>query len=315
MIRLKHCLIAIGGLVMLIAAVARLNALDADAQNPPGHGWLRRWDTQQMSRPTDDSSARMPPFTRSSTFTIRRRRPFPSDIFTVADRTHNTGRRVNLPYPDCTVHVSDCEDLDVINTLDGFGLQTRISIPFDGPIDANTATKETVFLIRLGSTLRREHDHYGADDMATSSGHRHQSSCLGRADATRCTSSLTSCSPSTLATRSSSPMACATHAGRLIGASQAFRRFRQTARGEYKHALLEAIHAARRLGVRERDIVTASVYTTQSITSVMERIRDQIKAGTPAPANFLLGPTGERAVFKLPDVASISWSTAHWHQP
>ena len=97
-------------------------------------------------------------------------------------------------------------------------------------------------------------------------------------------------------------------AGRPIGAATAFRRFRQTARGEYKHALLEAIHAARRLGVRERNIVTASVYTTQSITSVMERIRDQIKAGTPAPANFALGPIGERAVFKLPDVASISWT-------
>ena len=43
--------------------------------------------------------------------------PFPTDIFTVADRSHNTGRRVNLPYPDCAVRVSDCEDLDVINNL------------------------------------------------------------------------------------------------------------------------------------------------------------------------------------------------------
>ena len=84
--------------------------------------------------------------------------PFPSDIFTVADPTHNTGRRVNLPYPDCSVRVSDCEDLDVINTLDGFGLQTRISIPFDGPIDVNTATSDTVFLISLGSTLRHRGD-------------------------------------------------------------------------------------------------------------------------------------------------------------
>src|SRR5215510_8208647 len=52
--------------------------------------------------------------------------PFPTDVFTVADRTHNTGRRVNLPYPDCTIRVSDCEDLNVVNTLDGFGLQTRL---------------------------------------------------------------------------------------------------------------------------------------------------------------------------------------------
>jgi hypothetical protein len=29
--------------------------------------------------------------------------PFPTDIFTVVDATHNTGRRVNLPYPDCAV--------------------------------------------------------------------------------------------------------------------------------------------------------------------------------------------------------------------
>ncbi|MDQ3665215.1 MAG: hypothetical protein M3410_01230, partial [Acidobacteriota bacterium] len=38
--------------------------------------------------------------------------PFPTDIFTVADPSHNTGRRVNLPYPDCAVRVSDCQDLD-----------------------------------------------------------------------------------------------------------------------------------------------------------------------------------------------------------
>jgi hypothetical protein len=58
----------------------------------------------------------------------------------VADSTQNTGRRVNLPYPDCAIRMSDCEDLDVINTLDGFGLQTRISIPFDGAIAPTTAT-------------------------------------------------------------------------------------------------------------------------------------------------------------------------------
>ena len=84
--------------------------------------------------------------------------PFPTDIFTITDHTQNTGRRVNLPYPDCTIRVSDCEDLDVVNTLDGFGLQTRLSIPFDGSIDVNTATSDTVFLISLGSTIDRAGD-------------------------------------------------------------------------------------------------------------------------------------------------------------
>ena len=70
---------------------------------------------------------------------------------------------------------------------------------------------------------------------------------------------------------------------------------------------MDAIEAAEEVGVPERTIVTASVFTTQSITSVMEKIRDQIKAGTPEPANFRLGPTGEQAIFNLLKVASISW--------
>jgi hypothetical protein len=226
--------------------------------------------------------------------------PFPSDIFTVTDRTHNTGRRVNLPYPDCALHVSDCEDLDVINTLDGFGLQTRISIPFDGPIDVDTATSETVFLIRLGSTLRRDDDDndnavqvVGINqvvwDVQTNTLHVECDELL--AQHTRYALIVTD--------------GMRDAGGQPVEASKAFRRFRQTVRGKYQHALLEAIHAARRLGVRERHIVTASVYTTQSVTSVMERIRDQVKNGTPAPANFLLGPNGERAVFNVADVSSI----------
>ena len=79
MIQLKHCLIATAGLVMLITAVARLNALDADSSSPNG-AVHARFD---LDHPDTG--------------------PFPSDIFTVADRTHNTGRRVNLPYPDCMV--------------------------------------------------------------------------------------------------------------------------------------------------------------------------------------------------------------------
>src|SRR5881396_2658676 len=79
--------------------------------------------------------------------------PFPSDLFTVADQSQNTGLRINLPKPDCLARPSDCEDLDVINTLDGFNLQPRLSIPFDGPIDVATATSKTVFLFKLGSTL------------------------------------------------------------------------------------------------------------------------------------------------------------------
>jgi hypothetical protein len=57
------------------------------------------------------------------------RSPFPSDRFTVADDEQNTGRRVNLPMPqDCTVEVSECEDVAILNQLDGFNLNARISL-------------------------------------------------------------------------------------------------------------------------------------------------------------------------------------------
>src|SRR3989442_1105789 len=57
--------------------------------------------------------------------------PFPSDLYAVADAGSRTGRRVNMPLPGCTTHPSDCNDLAVVNTMDGFNLLTSISIPFD----------------------------------------------------------------------------------------------------------------------------------------------------------------------------------------
>src|SRR5262245_5258195 len=56
------------------------------------------------------------------------RGPFPSDRFTVADASQLTNRRVDLPLPDRATRPSDYDDVAVINTLDGFNLQPRLSI-------------------------------------------------------------------------------------------------------------------------------------------------------------------------------------------
>lgn len=222
--------------------------------------------------------------------------PFPSDRFTVGDASHNTGRRVAMPFPDCAERPSDCEDLAVINTLDGFNLQPRLSIPFDGPIDVMTVTSDTIFLISLGSTLP------GGDqggpviginqivwDTFTTTLHVESDEFLDQH------------------TRYALIVTRGVHdaSGAPVEATEAFRRFRQTVRGEYKHALLEAIHAARRIGVREDDIAGASVFTTQSVTAILEKIRDQIKAATPEPADFNLGPGGTRTVFARSEVTGI----------
>ena len=78
--------------------------------------------------------------------------PFPSNRFTVVDWSQNTYRRVALPKPNCVVRPSDCADIDVINTLDGFSTQPRITVPFTGDIDVATVNSDTVFLLNLGDT-------------------------------------------------------------------------------------------------------------------------------------------------------------------
>jgi len=80
--------------------------------------------------------------------------PFPSNVFTVADADQNTRLRIALPVPDCGTHPSDCQDVEALNSLDGFNLQPRLSIPFDGPIDVSSVTSDSLFLVCLGDALR-----------------------------------------------------------------------------------------------------------------------------------------------------------------
>jgi hypothetical protein len=225
--------------------------------------------------------------------------PFPTDRFTVPDPSQNTRRRVNLPQPDCSARPSDCEDLAVINTLDGFSVEPRLSIPFDGPIDVGTVASNSVFLIRLGSTLRdddRDTRIIGINqivwDVETNTLHAKSDECLDQH--TRYALIVTS--------------RVRDLGGEPIQAIEAFRRFRDHVRGHYRKSLVEAIRAARRAGIPERDIASASVFTTLSVTSILEKIRDQIKAAAPDPAEFQLGPDGSRTVFSLNDVTGITFN-------
>src|SRR5256885_1697680 len=62
----------------------------------------------------------------------------------------------------------------------------------------------------------------------------------------------------------------------------------------YRAALLDALPLS---GLPPSRIVDASLFTTQSITSLLEKVRRQIDASTPAPATFAIGTAGQSAVF------------------
>jgi fermentation-respiration switch protein FrsA (DUF1100 family) len=251
------------------------------------------------SRYLEDEPPRVHPLFQLSE---RAASPFPSDIFTVVDAAQASGRRVNLPYPDCGARPSDCDDIDTINTLDGFGLNPRISIPFDGPIDPTTVSGDNVFVISRSSTLPGGEPGgqvIGINQMiwdpATLTLHVEVNEILDqyREYAVVVTEAIHD------------------ELGRAIKASHQFKRFDQEAPADYAARLHDAIAAAKTLlGVHESDITVASAFTTQSITPVMERIRDAIKNDVPAPANFLLGPSAERTVYSPASIASM----VHSHQ-
>src|SRR5262245_10675131 len=234
--------------------------------------------------------------------------PFPSDRFTVADSSQLTGRRINLPLPGSATRPSDYDDISVINTLDGFNLQPRLSIAFSGPSDVSTVNSGTVFLIKLEDPTAPDEPGdriVGINqivwDVATNTLHVESDELLEQH------------------TRYALIVTRGVHdaEGQPVEPSVEFESFRhdlnfgQThdpALKEYRKELLDALQAARDAGIAEKEIATASVFTTMSATAVLEKMRDQIHAETPAPADFLLGPGGTRTVFSLDQLSSITFN-------
>jgi hypothetical protein len=229
--------------------------------------------------------------------------PFPSDVFTVADDRHLTGRRVNVPLPDCRVRPTDCADLEVINTLDGFNLQPRLSIPFSGPIDLSTVDSGSVFLAHLGHIVdgagsgRRVGVNQIVWDAATTTLHLESDELLDQH--TRYALIVTDGVRDVMG----DPVEAGPFSRFRLDLNFGHRNDRSLK--AYRVAVLEALARA---GVTPTRVVAASVFTTLSATAVLEKIRAQIKALTPAPASFLLGARGERTVFPLGDLRGITFN-------
>jgi hypothetical protein len=234
--------------------------------------------------------------------------PFPSDRFMALDPHQATFRRVNIPKPDCAARPSDCEDIDVINTLDGFNLQPRLAIPFDGAIDVASVDGGNVFLLRLASTLPEANPGSGRVginqvvwDPATMTLFVESDELLDEHTVYGLVVSR----------------AVLDAAGDPIEASGAFRRFRHDLNfGQthdpilkaYREALLFLLTKASQAGVPEQQIAVASVFTTQSATSLLRKIQRQIE-DRPAPAaDFGLGPDGARTLFPVATLTAMRFS-------
>ncbi|HEX7315182.1 MAG TPA: Ig-like domain-containing protein [Pyrinomonadaceae bacterium] len=235
--------------------------------------------------------------------------PFPSDRFTVPDPSQRTNLRVNLPSPNCATNPSDCQDVALLNQLDGFNTQPRISIPFDGAIDPSTVTSQTVFILRIG-------------DLSDPADFHPRTIGINQVVWDPATLTLFVQSDEHL-TQDTGYLLVVTDGvrdatGDPVEASEAFARFRHELNfGQTKDPQLKLYRKTLITTLNEnvlsnfapalspRDIVAASFFTTGSVTATLEKIRDQIKSAPAPSVNFNLGSSGQRTVFPLSTVLGI----------
>lgn len=231
---------------------------------------------------------------------------FPTNRYTVFDGTQNTLRRVRLPKPNCAVRVSDCQDIDILNGLDGFSTQPRISVPFTGAIDLATVTSSTVYLLNLGDTLSGQGfgQRVGINQVSWDSANR---TLVVQSDE--------------LLQQHSRYLLVVTDGVRDLQGKKVKRANESDDDGEtstiannngdnteYRRDLRDALQALR--GTQHK-IVTASVFSTQSISADLVKINRQIKQSSPAPVNFIIGQTAGspvRALFPLATLAGIQFN-------
>lgn len=242
--------------------------------------------------------------------------PFPSDRFTVVDRHQNTGLRVNLPLPNCGTHPSDCADIALLNQLDGFNPQPRLSIPFDGAIDPSTVNSHTLFLIKLPGRFGFGRD-FDDHDL-----HGVHASVIGINQIFWDPASLTLFAESDQHLDEHSRYLLIVTKGIHDAQGHAIRRAhglddedddvgdRQLHR--YRRALHRLLddEVLRALvpGLDKDDLAAASLFTTESVTATLESILDQVRAAAPPTVNFNLGSGGQKTVFPLNTVAGLTWN-------
>ena len=221
--------------------------------------------------------------------------PFPTDFLTLPDATQRTGKRVNLPLPDCGREPSTCGEISIVNQYDGFNLQARLSVRFTGPIDPDTL-RAGVFYVWLEPLAQ---DEFGQGpvgrlslinqiyyDPATNTGYAKPDDAL---DQTRRYAIIV-----TDAVRDA--------AGDPVEAEFGFQAcLDRLLGGSYCDALSSAVARAATIFPGRR-IVGGSVFTTLSGTTFLERARTAIQDSATG-----LQPTGTTSIFTLNNLRSMVW--------
>jgi len=262
--------------------------------------------------------------------------PFPSDRFTIEDETQNTCERVNLPGECKSATVaSDCLEIGILNQLDGFNIRPRLAIPFSGDIRLSSVNSDSIYLIKLGNLLVN-----GAPACVSAGSAVEDDDIVPAPDAEArvgIDQGVWDPDMHTLYVEAAKVLDQHTRYalfvtravkdvdGESIATPKAFRQAigddadDEGARPDdrelaYRASLRKAVALAPFFGLKRNDIAVASVFTTMSVTSVLEKIHAQIDAA-PAPVlNFRIaragtsadGPGDNLAVFNLSTITQLT---------
>lgn len=206
---------------------------------------------------------------------------FPSDRLTVLDSRQSTGRRVALPLPDCAADPSGCDEVQLLDELDGFSVHPRVAIRFSDPVDPGSLSRDSAFILPLWPEPLPSPVGLGQlvwDGESRTLYARPERMLL---QTRRYALVLTT----KIRDESGQPLTPA--AGPALVSEAAYG---VSARGLVFQQL-------RALGVPRGDVAAVAVFTTQSVTTGLEQMRAAIWAA-PAPAlRFVLGPAGAHSAF------------------
>jgi len=215
---------------------------------------------------------------------------FPSDRLTVGDASQATGRRVALPLPACAADPSGCDEVRLLNQLDGFSVNPRVALRFSAPITLDSVTRDSVFILPLWTEPFPSPVGLGQlvwDGETRTLYARPERALLQlRRYALVVTSRVVDednrplrADPAQIAPREAAP----------DGAS-------------IELQLWQALEAA---GVKRREVVALTLFTTQSVTADLERILTLLDARPASEIRFTLEPGGGRSVYARADMEAL----------
>ena len=205
----------------------------------------------------------------------------PTDRLTQADPAQLTGRRIHLSLVSCRETPSTCDEINLLNGLDGWSVNPRITLGFSGPVKLDSITRSSVFVLPLGDDRaepiglsRLVWDAEGRTLYARPERVLRQ----GRAHALVITSRV------------------------LDDTGQPLRRARGATPDE---RLVKRLGA---LGLTRDQVVASVLFTTLSVTAGLEQMRAVIEARPAPPVDFIQSPGGTRSVFSRAALESIVFS-------